>query len=128
MKPVFWLLLGLLSAIPVHAQAAPVTVTAETLQTHQRYLASRLQQGQFAAIDSLLATLSREQREFLLLQLLRDIPAAEPASPALQQWVESTDRDQASRSPEADVCYRLDQQALLGTFNLISGFCLRSYP
>ena len=96
MKPVFWLLLGLLSAIPAHAQAAPVAVTAETLQTHQRYLASRLQQGQFAAIDSLLATLSREQREFLLLQLLRDIPAAEPASPALQQWVEA----QAGKAPK----------------------------
>ena len=96
MKPVFWLLLGLLSAIPAYAQAAPVAVTAETLQTHQRYLASRLQQGQFAAIDSLLATLSREQREFLLLQLLRDIPAAEPASPALQQWVEA----QAGKAPK----------------------------
>lgn len=75
MKPVFWLLLGLLSAMPVCAQSAPVAVTAETLQTHQRYLAGRLQEGQFAAIDSLLATLSRERREFLLLQLLRDIPA-----------------------------------------------------
>jgi hypothetical protein len=96
MKPVFWLLLGLLSAMPVCAQSAPVAVTAETLQTHQRYLAGRLQEGQFAAIDSLLATLSRERREFLLLQLLRDIPATPPASPALQQWVEA----QADKAPE----------------------------
>ncbi|HDN9007794.1 hypothetical protein [Aeromonas veronii] len=96
MKPVVWLLLGLLSAMPVCAQSAPATVTAETLQTHQRYLAGRLQQGQFAAIDSLLATLSREQREFLLLQLLRDIPATAPASPALQLWVEA----QADKAPE----------------------------
>ncbi|WP_235689207.1 hypothetical protein, partial [Aeromonas veronii] len=96
MKPVFWLLLGLLSAMPACAQSAPVAVTAETLQTHQRYLAGRLQEGQFAAIDSLLATLSRERREFLLLQLLRDIPATTPASPALQQWVEA----QADKAPE----------------------------
>ncbi|HHQ4675975.1 TPA: hypothetical protein ACSP2I_003322 [Aeromonas veronii] len=96
MKPVFWLLLGLLSAMPACAQSTPVAVTAETLQTHQRYLGGRLKEGQFAAIDSLLATLSRERREFLLLQLLRDIPATTPASPALQQWVEA----QADKAPE----------------------------
>ncbi|WP_033135869.1 hypothetical protein [Aeromonas finlandensis] len=96
MKPAFWFLLGLLFAMPAYTQAAPAAVTAEILQTHQRYLASRLQQGQFAAIDSLLVTLSREQREFLLLQLLRDIPVSEPASPALQAWVEA----QAGKAPQ----------------------------
>jgi len=93
MKPVFWFLLGLLNTVPVTAQVAPA---ADSLQAHQRYLVSRLQQGQFAAIDTLLATLSREQREFLLLQMLRDIPPAEPVSPELQQWVEL----QADKAPE----------------------------
>jgi hypothetical protein len=102
MKPVFWFLLGLLFAMTAHAQAAPAAVTAEILQTHQRYLASRLQQGQFAAIDSLLATLSREQREFLLLQLLRAIPATESASTELQAWVEA----QAGKAPQ----WLLEQQ------------------
>ena len=104
MKPIFWFWLGLLFAMPLHAQVASPSLpaTVETLQTHQRYLASRLQQGQFAAIDTLLATLSREQREFLLLQLLRDIPATAPASPELQQWVEA----QADKAPE----WLLEQQ------------------
>ena len=106
MKPMFWLLLGLLSAMPAHAQAqaAPAAVTAEILQTHRLYLANRLQQGQFAAIDSLLATLSREQREFLLLQLLRDIPVTEAASPALRHWVAA----QADKAPEWLVEQQLD--------------------
>ncbi|MFB2865925.1 hypothetical protein [Aeromonas sp. MdU4] len=96
MKPVLWLLLGLLLVAPGYARAAPTAVTAEILQTHQAYLASRLQQGQFAAIDTLLATLSRAQREFLLLQLLRDIPASELASPDLHAWVEA----QAGKVPQ----------------------------
>lgn len=102
MKPVFWLLLGLLSAMPACAQSVPAVLTAETLQTHQRYLVGRLQREQFAAVDSLLATLSREQREFLLLLLLRDIPVTPPASPGLQQWVEA----QADKAPE----WLLEQQ------------------
>ncbi|MGL5031436.1 MAG: hypothetical protein ACRC5V_08725 [Aeromonas sp.] len=102
----FWFLLGLLCAIPVYSQvpSASPPLTMATLQTHQRYLANHLQQGQFAAIDSLLATLDREPREFLLLFLLHEVSVVEPASAPLQAWV----KEQADKAPQWLVEQQID--------------------
>lgn len=106
MKPVYCLLLGLLFGIPAFAQSVPEppSVEAAELGTDLRYLSNCLQQGQFAAVDSLLATQSREQREYLLLQLLRSIQVTLPVSPELHAWV----AEQADKAPEWLVEQRVD--------------------
>ncbi|QWL60995.1 hypothetical protein HQ399_01485 [Aeromonas jandaei] len=106
MRPLYWLLPGLLFGIPAFAQSVPEppSVEAAELGTDLRYLSNCLQQGQFAAVDSLLATQSREQREYLLLQLLRNINVTRPASPELHAWVAA----QADKAPRWLVEQRVD--------------------
>lgn len=72
----------------VGASANCVDNPALRLATHQRYLNERLQQNQFAAIDSLLTTLELPQQEYLLLRLLEQIPLSASVSPALKAWVQ----------------------------------------
>ena len=61
-----------------------------------RFLAGRLQQGQFAAIDALLDSLAVGQREYLLCQLLATLDKTSGAStPEQLAWV----RAQAVKAP-----------------------------
>lgn len=100
MKLVFLLWLGWLMAGPVQADSPPQLraplVADEGVQGHLDYLNSRLQLGQFAAMDSLLETLAVGQREYLLYQLLGGLKSATAPSPALLAWV----RSQAARAPQ----------------------------
>lgn len=100
MKLIFLLWIGwLLAAVPVQADSPPQLqaplVADEGLQGHLDYLNSRLQLGQFAAMDSLLETLAVGQREYLLYQLLGSLKLAGTPTPALLAWV----RDKASKAP-----------------------------
>ncbi|WP_310597552.1 hypothetical protein [Aeromonas aquatica] len=100
MKLVFLLWLGWLMAAPVQADAPPQLraplVADEGVQGHLDYLNNRLRLGQFAAVDSLLATLAVGQREYLLYQLLGGLKSATTPSPALLAWV----RSKAVRAPQ----------------------------
>ena len=100
MKLVLLIWIGWLLAAPVYADTPPQLqgplVADEGLQGHREYLDSRLAQGQFDAMDSLLETLSVGQREYLLFQLLSDLKSASAPSPALQAWV----RAQAAKAPQ----------------------------
>jgi hypothetical protein len=100
MKLIFLLWIGwLLATVPVQADSPPQLqaplVADEGLQGHFDYLNSRLQLGQFAAMDSLLETLAVGQREYLLYQLLGSLKLAGTPTPALLAWV----RDKASKAP-----------------------------
>lgn len=90
----------LLAAAPVQADAPPQPkaplVADEGLQGHLDYLHRRLALAQFAAMDSLLATLTLGQREYLLHQLLSGLKSSDAPSPALQAWV----RSQAAKAPQ----------------------------
>lgn len=100
MKLVLLIWLGWLMGMPVHA--APLSVVKseliadEGLQGHLDYLGSRLQRGQFAAMDSLLDSLAVGQREYLLCRLLATLDASPRASsPELLAWV----RTQSVKAP-----------------------------
>ena len=99
MKLVFLIWLGWLMASPVQADSLPQPqaqlVADEGLQGHVDYLNSRLRLGQFAAMDSLLETLTLGQREFLLHRLLSGLKSAGAPTPALLAWV----REQAAKAP-----------------------------
>lgn len=102
MKLIFLLWIGwLLAAAPVQAADSPPQLQAplvadEDLQGHLDYLDQRLVLGQFAAVDSLLETLTVGQREYLLYQLLTGLKRLATASPELHAWV----RDQAAKAPQ----------------------------
>ncbi|MDF2414540.1 hypothetical protein [Aeromonas sp. 1HA1] len=100
MKLVLLIGLGWLMGMPVHAAPPSVPrselVADEGLQGHLDYLGSRLQQGQFAAMDSLLDSLAVGQREYLLCRLLTTLDASPSASsPELLLWV----RAQSVKAP-----------------------------
>ncbi|HEH9406379.1 TPA: hypothetical protein SIA26_003942 [Aeromonas bestiarum] len=99
MKLVLLIWLGWLMGMPVHAAPSVVKselVADEGLQGHLDYLGSRLQQGQFAAMDSLLDSLAVGQREYLLCRLLATLDASPRASsPELLAWV----RAQSVKAP-----------------------------
>ncbi|WP_219614825.1 hypothetical protein [Aeromonas salmonicida] len=100
MKLVFWIWLGCLVALPAHASPPSppraALVADEGLQGHLDFLAGRLQQGQFAAIDALLDSLAVGQREYLLCQLLATLDKTSGAStPGQLAWV----RAQAVKAP-----------------------------
>lgn len=99
MKLVLLIWLGWLMGMPVHSApsvAKSELVADEGLQGHLDYLGSRLQQGQFAAMDSLLDSLAVGQREYLLCRLLATLDATPRASsPELLAWV----RAQSVKAP-----------------------------
>ena len=100
MKLVLLIWIGWLLAAPVYADTPPQLqgplVADEGLQGHLDYLGSRLQQGQFAAMDSLLDSLAVGQREYLLCRLLATLDASPRASsPELLAWV----RAQSVKAP-----------------------------
>lgn len=100
MKLIFLLWIGWLMAAPVQADTLPQRqaplVANEGLQGHLDYLGSRLSQGQFAAMDSLLYSLTVGQREYLLYQLLGGLKSAGTPTPELLAWV----RSKAAKAPQ----------------------------
>ncbi|MFQ2348732.1 MULTISPECIES: hypothetical protein [Aeromonas] len=104
MKHVLLIMLSWLLVPPALAGQTPSAGTAprvalvadEGLQGHLDYLTGRLQQGQFAAIDSLLDSLAVGQREYLLCQLLATLDdQLRAATPQLLAWV----RAQSFKAP-----------------------------
>lgn len=100
MKLILWLWLGWLVTMSVQASSPPSLrprlVADEGLQGHLDYLGSRLKLGQFAAMDSLLATLAVGQREYLLYQLLMGLKLTTHPEPKLLAWV----RSKAAKAPQ----------------------------
>lgn len=91
------LLTGTATATPV-SKPPPIKsalVADEGLRESQRYLLEHLKAGQFDAVDTLLASLSLGQREFLLYQLIRDLHHI-PATALLQSWVQT----QSTKAPQ----------------------------
>ena len=107
MKLIFLIWLGWLMTMPVQALAPPQQhirlVADEGLQGHLDYLNSRLRQGQFAAMDSLLATLTVGQREYLLYQLLTELKSMTAPSVELRAWVRGKASDAAQWLVEREV-------------------------
>lgn len=103
MRGVMWLLLaGLLAgetalAVPP-AKAPPIKsalVADEGVGESRHYLLAQLKAGRFDAVDTLLASLSLGQREYLIYQLMADLRHI-PATAALQSWVQT----QSGKAPQ----------------------------